>query len=248
MKHLKMSVQRTNVQFTVLLSHVHTRDKYKNRWPIFTSDEQKLGQKVMVTSLAASNCPFQSKAGNDYCSQPPEGDEYMLASLLRPSLFHRCTHNHESSGLCVEPPLHRLDQQLCVLLQQGQGLLALTSGPELHLQPLTPWAALRQRVQLGLDCQQGLWQDAPHLALIYTGLLAVAVPLQHLGVMKTYMWKTARQGGKRVRVQIFCMSLSSLISDFCQFNSVSCEPIINRFVTSRNELLTKSYFDNQLIV
>lgn len=29
----------------------------------------------MLTSLEASNRPVQSKAGNDCCSQPPEGDE-----------------------------------------------------------------------------------------------------------------------------------------------------------------------------
>lgn len=102
-------------------------------------------------------------------------------SLLQ-ALHCVCGHSYVSDhGICsrlgVQPPLHRLQQQLGVLLQQSQGLVALGSALLVRAEVSALCGGVGQRVQLRLDCQQGLRQDAPHFLLIFTGLLA---PLQHL--------------------------------------------------------------------
>lgn len=74
------------------------------------------------------------------------------------------------SGLCVQFPLHRFEQQLGVLLQKSQGFLPLSPlTPDLWLHTL--WGGVGERVQLSSGCQQGLGQDVPHLVLILAGLL-----------------------------------------------------------------------------
>ncbi|TNN41778.1 Galectin-3 [Liparis tanakae] len=69
---------------------------------------------------------------------------------------------HDVVLTAVNPPLHRLQQQLGVLLQQSQGLVPLTFDPRVR----GPVGA-RQRVQLRPHRAQGLAQDAPHLLLIF---------------------------------------------------------------------------------
>lgn len=67
-------------------------------------------------------------------------------------------------GLCVQSPLHGLEQQLGTLLQQGQGLPPVAGR-------LARRDGLRHGVQLGLDRQQRLGEDASHLLVIVAGLL-----------------------------------------------------------------------------
>lgn len=128
------------------------------------------------------NNPFPSSSLNTICIQPVNLRIFVQITIVQFTVLlvpasvgaYRRVKEHRSvsSGLCIESPLHRLEQQLGVLLQQGQGLPSFTCDLLVYLEPVTARGGLRQRVQLSLDCQEGLGQDAPHFLLIFTGLLS----------------------------------------------------------------------------
>ena len=120
--------------------------------------------------------PFLSSSLNKICIQPVNRRIFVQITIVQFTVLLVPASVSErpsaSSGLCVESPLHGLEQQLGVLLQQGQSLPTFTCDLLVYLDPVTPRGGLRQRVQLSLDCQEGLGQDAPHFLLIFTGLLS----------------------------------------------------------------------------